>query len=194
MPRITATELPGELLIEPDVYRDDRGFFLETFHEAKYQALGIGGAFVQDNHSRSRARTLRGLHLQRGRPQAKLIRVVRGAVIDVAVDVRRGSATFGRWVTTVLSEENLRQYYLPPGFAHGFYVTEGPADVEYKCTAIYDPAEEIGIAWNDPDLAIAWPDRDPILSGRDAGLPRLSVVFPRLPTLEECVGDHQAAR
>jgi dTDP-4-dehydrorhamnose 3,5-epimerase len=180
--RVVSTALPGVLVIEPDVYRDDRGFFVETFHAAKYQELGISSPFVQDNHSRSRAGTLRGLHLQNGRqPQGKLVRVVSGAVLDVAVDIRRDSPTFGRWVMVELSAENFRQMYLPVGFAHGFYVTRGPADVEYKCTAPYDPISEVGIAWNDPDIAIDWPDRSPLLSPRDAALPPLASVLDRLP-------------
>jgi dTDP-4-dehydrorhamnose 3,5-epimerase len=186
MPRVVATELPDVLIIEPEVYRDNRGFFLETYHAAKYAALGIARPFVQDNHSSSRTGTLRGLHLQRRNPQAKLVRVVRGEIFDVAVDARRGSPTFGRYVTAVLSADNLREYYVPAGFAHGFYATDGPAEVEYKCTTFYDPASEVGIIWNDPDLAIPWPTADPILSPKDAALRRFAEVADLLPTLEEC--------
>ena len=180
MPRITPTALPDVLVIEPDVHKDVRGFFLETYHAAKYGASGITLPFVQDNHSRSAQGTLRGIHLQISPPQGKLIRVIRGAVLDVAVDLRVGSATFGRWIATELSEDNFRQLYVPPGFGHAFYVTDGPADVEYKVTALYDPAGEIGVLWNDPDLAIAWPNSRPILSDRDAKLPRLAAVRERL--------------
>jgi dTDP-4-dehydrorhamnose 3,5-epimerase len=182
MPRIVATALPDVLVIEPDVYTDVRGFFLETYHAAKYEASGITLPFVQDNHSRSSQGTLRGIHLQIAPPQGKLVRVIRGAVLDVAVDLRVGSATFGRWISTELSEENFRQLYVPPGFGHAFYVTRGPADVEYKVTALYDPAGEIGVVWNDPELAIRWPTAEPTLSDRDAGLPRLAAVRDRLLT------------
>ena len=183
MPRIIATSLPDVLVIEPDVYKDVRGFFLETYHAAKYAARGITLPFVQDNHSRSAEGTLRGIHLQTAPPQGKLIRVIRGAVLDVAVDLRIGSATFGRWMSTELSEANFRQLYVPPGFGHAFYVTSGPADVEYKVTALYEPAGEIGVIWNDPELAIAWPHAEPILSDRDSKLPLLAAVRDRLLTL-----------
>ena len=183
MPRIVATSLPDVLLIEPDVHADVRGFFLETYHAAKYAAGGITLPFVQDNHSRSSERTLRGIHLQVSPPQGKLVRVIGGAVLDVAVDLRIGSSTFGRWVATELSEENFRQLYVPPGFGHAFYVTRGPADVEYKVTSLYEPAGEVGIAWNDPELAIGWPTAEPTLSERDARLPHLAAVRDRLPRL-----------
>jgi len=165
--RFLPTELPGVVVIEPDVHRDGRGYFLETYHAEKYRAGGIDGPFVQDNHSRSERGTLRGLHLQLSRPQGKLIRVVEGEIFDVAVDVRRGSPTFGRWVGVTLSAETFRQCYVPPGFAHGFCVMSTVAQVEYKCTDLYDPSSEIGIPWNDPALAIAWPISSPILSNRD---------------------------
>ncbi|HSL23670.1 MAG TPA: dTDP-4-dehydrorhamnose 3,5-epimerase [Vicinamibacterales bacterium] len=179
--RVVPTELPGVLLIEPDVHRDNRGFFLESFHAAKYDALGIRGPFVQDNHSLSGPRTLRGMHLQLREPQGKLVRVLEGEVLDVAVDVRRGSPAFGRWVATRLSAGNFRQCFVPPGFAHGFYVLSDRAQVEYKCTSFYDPASEIGIAWNDPEIGIEWPDDRPVLSPKDAALPTLSAAFDRLP-------------
>jgi dTDP-4-dehydrorhamnose 3,5-epimerase len=185
MPRIVATSLPDVRVIEPDVYKDVRGFFLETYHAAKYADSGITLPFVQDNHSRSSQGTLRGIHLQIAPAQGKLVRVIRGAVFDVAVDLRVGSATFGRWISTELSEDNFRQLYVPPGFGHAFYVMRGPADVEYKVTSLYDPAGEIGVVWNDPELAIAWPNPDPILSDRDSRLPRLSAVRDRLLTLAE---------
>jgi len=174
--RIIPTDLSEVLIVEPDVIRDDRGFFLETYHADRYREHGIDGPFVQDNHSRSVARTLRGLHLQLRRPQGKLIRVIEGEVYDVAVDVRRGSPTFGNWVAVTLSAENFKQCYVPPGFAHGFCVLSPVAQVEYKCTDIYDPGGEIGIAWNDPQLAITWPIADPILSARDRRHPVLADV------------------
>ncbi len=179
--RVMSTALPGVLLIEPDVYRDRRGFFLESFHAEKYRAAGIPGPFVQDNHSLSGARTLRGLHLQSAHPQGKLVRVVAGEVFDVAVDVRRGAPSFGRWVGVRLSSDNFLQCYVPPGFAHGFYVLSETAQFEYKCTTFYDPADEIGIVWNDPAIGIEWSDREPVLSAKDAALPRLEEVMERLP-------------
>jgi len=179
--RVVKTELSGVLVIEPDVHADGRGFFLETYQAEKYGAYGIHGPFVQDNHSRSAGGTLRGLHLQLRRPQAKLVRVIEGAVFDVAVDVRRGSPTFGRWVAVTLSADNFRQCYIPAGFAHGFCVVTPIAQVEYKCTDLYDPASEIGIAWNDPALAIGWPVREPLLSARDRDHPTLADAADRLP-------------
>jgi dTDP-4-dehydrorhamnose 3,5-epimerase len=179
--RIVPTELAGVLVVEPTVIRDERGFFLETYHVEKYREHGIDGPFVQDNHSTSVARTLRGLHLQLRRPQGKLIRVIEGEVYDVAVDVRRGSPTFGRWVAVRLSAENFKQCYIPPGFAHGFCVMSPIAQVEYKCTDVYDPGGEIGIAWDDPQLAITWPVTDPILSPRDSRHPGLAAI-QALPT------------
>jgi dTDP-4-dehydrorhamnose 3,5-epimerase len=179
--RVIATDLPGVLVIEPDVHRDSRGFFLETWHAAKYARAGITGSFIQDNHSKSVVGTLRGLHLQVARPQAKLVRVIEGEVFDVAVDVRRGSPTFGRWVAVTLTAETFRQCYIPAGFAHGFAVTSATAQVEYKCSDVYDPAAEVGIAWNDATLAIAWPMADPLLSDRDRSNPALNAVTERLP-------------
>ena len=179
--RVVPTDLPGVLIIEPDVHRDGRGFFLETFHAERYRAHGIDGPFVQDNHSRSMGGTLRGLHLQVQRPQGKLIRVVEGEVFDVAVDVRRGSPTFGRWLSILLSADSFRQYYIPPGFAHGFCVLSSSAQVEYKCTDFYDPVTEIGIAWNDPALAIRWPIAEPLLSPRDRQHPTLAAQLESLP-------------
>lgn len=179
--RVLPTELPGVVIIEPDVHRDGRGFFLETYHADRYRDHGIPGPFVQDNHSQSVAGTLRGLHLQLRRPQGKLIRVVEGEVFDVAVDVRRGSPTFGRWVSVTLTADNFRQCYVPPGFAHGFCVVSPIAQLEYKCTDLYDPASEIGIAWNDPAIGISWPVTDPILSQRDSRHPTLAELGDRLP-------------
>ena len=179
--RFVPTDLPGVIVVEPDVHRDARGFFLETYHAGKYAAAGIQGPFVQDNHSRSVHATLRGLHLQVVRPQAKLLRVIEGEIYDVAVDVRRGSPTFGRWVGVTLSADSQRQCYVPAGFAHGFSVISEAAQVEYKCTDLYDPDSEIGIAWDDPELGIRWPVSQPILSNRDRANPRLAAVRERLP-------------
>jgi dTDP-4-dehydrorhamnose 3,5-epimerase len=165
--RVSPTDLPGVVVVEPDVFRDGRGFFLETYHAEKYRSAGITGPFLQDNHSHSLKDTLRGLHLQIRRPQGKLIRVVEGEIFDVAVDVRVGSPTFGRWVGVTLSAENFRQCYVPPGFAHGFCVLSPIAQVEYKCTDLYDSSAEIGVAWNDPAIAISWPVQEPLLSNRD---------------------------
>ena len=165
--KVRQTALLGLLVIEPVVHRDARGFFLETFHAQRYADAGVRGSFVQDNHSCSSRDTLRGLHLQVLRPQGKLIRVVQGEIWDVAVDVREGSSTYGRWVGETLSGDNFRQLWIPPGFAHGFCVLSDVAHVEYKCTELYDPADELGIAYDDPTLAIDWPVKTPILSARD---------------------------
>ncbi len=180
--RVVSTAIPGVVIVEPDVHADDRGFFLETYQADRYRDHGIPGPFVQDNHSRSAGGTLRGLHLQRQRQQGKLIRVIEGEIFDVAVDVRRGSPTFGRWVGVALTAESFRQIYVPPGFAHGFAVLSPVAQVEYKATDFYDPADELGIAWNDPALAISWPMARPILSNRDARHPRLADLSDSLPT------------
>jgi dTDP-4-dehydrorhamnose 3,5-epimerase len=174
------TALPGVIVVEPDVYRDPRGFFLETFHQRKYTEGGIEGPFVQDNHSHSVQGTLRGLHAQVARPQGKLVRAVAGEMFDVAVDIRPGSPTFRRWVGATLSGENFRQLYIPPGFAHGFCVLSERVDVEYKCTDFYDPADEVTIAWDDPSIGIQWPVREPIVSAKDSRAPRLDEVVDRL--------------
>ena len=170
---VHATALPGVLIIEPRVFRDGRGFFVETYHERRYMEAGIALPFVQDNHSRSRAHTLRGLHFQRQRPQGKLVRVIEGEVIDVAADVNPASPTYGQWVSVSLSDENFRQIYVPPGYAHGFCVVSEIAQVEYKCTDFYDPADEGGVMWNDPVLGIEWPTTTPLLSERDQRHPPL---------------------
>ncbi len=179
--RVVPTDIPDVVVIEPDIHADGRGFFLETYHADRYREHGIAGPFVQDNQSRSVAGTLRGLHLQIRRPQGKLIRVIEGEIFDVAVDVRRGSPTFGRWVGEILTAENFRQMYVPPGFAHGFAVVSPIAQVEYKCTDLYDPASEIGVAWNDPALGITWPIAQPLLSMRDARHPTLAEQTDKLP-------------
>lgn len=181
------TEIPGVILVEPRVFRDERGFFLETYHLEKYRAGGIDVGFVQDNHSQSMKGTLRGLHAQLRRPQGKLIRVIEGEIHDVAVDIRRGSPTFGRHVAAVLSAENFRQLYLPPGFAHGFCVTSVIAQVQYKCTDFYDPASEISVLWSDPELGIEWPlepGAPPILSPKDLAGKPLRELMDVLPLYE----------
>ena len=174
------TELPDVIAVEPDVHRDARGFFLETYHREKYAAGGITATFVQDNHSRSVRGTLRGLHAQLVRAQGKLIRVVEGEIHDVAVDIRRGSPTFGRSVGMRLTGEDFRQLWIPPGFAHGFCVTSERVHVEYKCTGFYDKADEVAIAWNDPAIGIAWPIASPALSAKDQAAPRLAELKERL--------------
>jgi dTDP-4-dehydrorhamnose 3,5-epimerase len=179
--RFVPTSLPGVLLIEPDVFKDARGFFLETWHQQKYAEAGIRGPFVQDNHSHSKRGTLRGLHAQRCRPQGKLVRAVEGEMFDVAVDVRRGSPTFGRWVGFCLSGDNFRQLWIPPGFAHGFCVLSERVHVEYKCTEFYDRSDELTVAWNDPAIGIAWPIEAPLLSAKDAGAPLLAQLYDVLP-------------
>lgn len=162
------TEIPEVKIIEPKVFGDERGFFLETFQAKRYRdEAGINLEFVQDNYSRSSKGVLRGLHFQKKNPQGKLVRVVRGEVYDVAVDIRRQSPTFGRWVGTVLSEQNKRQFWVPPGFAHGFLVLSDCADFEYKCTDYYDPSDEGCLLWNDVSLAIDWPIDTPLLSNKD---------------------------
>lgn len=177
-----ATALPGVLLVVPTVHGDERGFFLETYHERRYREHGIPDRFVQDNHSRSVGPILRGLHAQRRRPQGKLVRCVAGRIFDVAVDIRRGSPTFARWVGYELSAANHQQLWVPAGFAHGFCVLgDAPAEVEYKCTEFYDPADEIGIVWNDPAVAVAWPLERPQLSAKDAALPTLAAAHDSLP-------------
>jgi dTDP-4-dehydrorhamnose 3,5-epimerase len=175
------TELPGVVLIEPRVWGDERGFFLETYHLEKYGRGGIPDTFVQDNHSRSVGPILRGLHAQQKQPQGKLVRCVEGEIFDVAVDIRRGSPTFRRWVAANLSAHNHHQLWVPPGFAHGFCVIQSPAQVEYKCTALYDADDEFAIRWNDPELGIRWPLAAPVLSAKDALAPTLGEVMERLP-------------
>lgn len=163
---LESTPIPDLVIVEPQVFADDRGFFLETYHQQRFADAGLVLPFVQDNHSRSITGVLRGLHYQIAQPQGKLIQVMRGEIYDVAVDLRRSSPAFGRWFGLTLSEEPRRMLYVPPGCAHGFYVTAGPADVCYKCTDFYAPQHERTLLWNDPHLAIDWP-----LSGT----PRVSV-------------------
>ena len=177
--RIVETSLPGVLVIEPQVHADARGFFFESYHERRFAEAGISARFVQDNHSRSGRGTLRGLHYQLEQPQAKLCRVARGEVLDVAVDVRRGSPTFGQWAGVRLSEENKRQIFVPRGFAHGFVVLSEEADFLYKCDDFYSREAERGLAWIDPQLGIRWElDGPPLLSPRDERNPPLAELSP----------------
>lgn len=167
--RFTPAAIPEVVIIEPQIFGDQRGFFMETWQAAKFAAAGIGAAFVQDNHSKSARGVLRGLHYQLRQPQGKLVRVIAGEIYDVAVDLRRASPSFGRWVGETLSAENKKMLWVPPGFAHGFYVLSESAEFLYKCTEFYAPADERVIRWDDPDLAVAWPLRGgpPLLSARD---------------------------
>ena len=182
--RVLPTELPGVLLVEPTVLSDARGFFVESWQRDRFAAVGIAGPFVQDNHSRSAPWTLRGLHAQLRQPQGKLVRAVEGEIFDVAVDIRRGSPTFGRWAGALLSAENFRQLWVPPGFAHGFLVTRGPAQVLYKATDFYAREDEIAIAWSDPAIGVAWPlpaGVEPVISDKDRTAPALAELEARLP-------------
>jgi dTDP-4-dehydrorhamnose 3,5-epimerase len=173
--KVVETALPGVLIIEPTVHGDGRGFFLETFHAERYRReAGIELPFVQDNHSRSSRGVLRGLHAQRQHPQGKLVRVTRGEVFDAVVDIRRGSPTFGQWTGVTLSDSNHRQFWVPPGFAHGFVVLSETADFVYRCTDYYHPEDEIGLLWNDTEVAIDWPVAEPLLNARDRKLPTLA--------------------
>ncbi len=176
--KVIATELPGVLLLEPKVFGDARGFFLETWQATRYAEAGLPERFVQDNQSRSQRGVLRGLHYQLIQPQGKLVWVTRGAVFDVAVDIRQGSPHFGRWYGCVLDDVDHRQLYIPPGFAHGFCVLSEEADFFYKCTDYYHPQSERGIAWNDPDVGIAWPLAEVSLSGKDQQNQRLAAQAP----------------
>lgn len=171
--KIVETVLPGVLIIQPKVHADERGFFLETFQIERYREAGVTLPFVQDNHSRSTRGVLRGMHFQRTRPQGKLVWVSRGAVLDVAVDVDPASPTFGRYSATLLDENNHHQHWIPPGYAHGFCTIGAVTDLHYKCTDLYRPDDEAGFVWNDPDVAIPWPVATPVLSHKDAALPRL---------------------
>ncbi len=179
--RFVETELPGVTVIEPDVFRDDRGFFLESWRADKYAAGGISVTFVQNNHSRSVRGTLRGLHAQRNRPQGKLVRVLAGTVFDVVVDIRRGSPTWLKWLSFELSAENFRQVYVPPGYAHGICVVSQVADLEYQCTDFYDVSDELGIAWNDSSISVVWPVAEPLLSNKDRAAAALADQFDLLP-------------
>ena len=173
---VTETELPGVLVVEPRVFGDTRGFFMESFNGERYKEVGIPDRFVQDNLSYSARGVLRGLHFQSPNPQGKLVSVLEGEVFDVAVDIRVGSPTFGRWTGTVLSGENKRQLYIPPDFAHGFLVTGEAALFFYKCTDYYRPASERVVLWNDPDIGIEWPIGAPVLSDKDRAAPPLRAM------------------
>ena len=177
--KVIETVLPGVLILEPKVHGDSRGFFQETWRADSYNNIGIPD-FVQDNHSRSTRGVLRGLHAQRLQPQGKLVRVSRGAVFDVAADINPASPTFGKHVAVELSDENHRQLYIPPGYAHGFCVLSETADFLYKCTAYYQPGDEIGVLWNDADIAVAWPIAEPQLSDKDKNLPTLRELAEQL--------------
>lgn len=184
--KVTPTKLRGVMIIEPDVYLDERGFFLETWSQKRYAEAGLPQSYVQDNLSRSTRGILRGLHLQHPFGQGKLVQVVEGEVFDVAVDVRVGSPTFGEWVGTMLTGENHHQIYIPPGFAHGFCVVSEHALFSYKCTEAYHRETELGVIWNDPDVGIEWPLKDPSLSEKDAKFPRLADIDKAsLPTWDD---------
>jgi len=174
--KIVKTPIPDLLLIQPRVFADERGFFLETFRRRGFEDQGIGLEFVQDNHSRSRKGVLRGLHFQKNYPQGKLIYVISGAIFDVALDIRRESPSFGLWHGAVLSDENHHQLWIPPGFAHGFCVMSEKVDLVYKCTDYYHPEDEGGIIWNDPELKIEWPIANPIVSEKDSKNPTLRAI------------------
>lgn len=180
--KVSRTKLQGVFIIDPDVFADPRGYFLETWAYRRYADAGLPSIFVQDNLSRSAQGILRGLHLQHPHGQGKLVHVIHGEVYDVAVDVRAGSPTFGQWVGTTLTGDNHRQVYIPPGMAHGFCVVSEYALFSYKCTEAYHRESELGVIWNDPDIGIEWPVSDPQLSGKDAVFPRLrEIPQDRLP-------------
>ncbi|MCX8089628.1 MAG: dTDP-4-dehydrorhamnose 3,5-epimerase [Verrucomicrobiae bacterium] len=176
--KVRSCEIPGLLIIEPKVFGDARGFFLETWHRQRYREAGLDVDFVQDNLSSSRRGTIRGLHFQNPRAQGKLVWVIEGEVFDVAVDLRRSSPTFGRWHGLNLSSENRLQFYIPPGFAHGFAVLSETAIFAYKCTEFYSPADELTLQWNDPDVGVQWPFADPVLSEKDKRGLRLKDLPP----------------
>jgi dTDP-4-dehydrorhamnose 3,5-epimerase len=182
--KIMPTRIPEVLLIEPEVFGDERGFFMESWHARKYAEQGLDVNFVQDNHSRSRRGVLRGLHYQLQVPQGKLVRVTAGAVFDVAVDIRKGSPSFGQWVGVELSGQNHRQLYVPPGFAHGFCVLSESADFLYKCTDYYAPETEYGVRWDDPDIGIEWPGGGFQVSEKDAANSFLCELDAELPRYE----------
>lgn len=179
--KVIQTDLSGVLVLEPKVFKDDRGFFLESYRSELYATHGIKASFVQDNHSRSAQGTLRGLHAQLRRPQSKLVRVVSGEIFDVVVDIRKGSPTFKRWIGVTLSADNFKQIWVPAGFAHGFYTLSSVADVEYKVTDYYDPGGELHLRWDDPEIGVQWPAGERILSGKDVNGKSLKELLPELP-------------
>jgi dTDP-4-dehydrorhamnose 3,5-epimerase len=183
--KFIGTELLGVTIVEPDVFRDERGFFLESWRADKYAAGGIDATFVQNNHSRSALGTVRGLHAQKAHPQGKLVRVLAGAVLDVVVDIRRGSPTWLKWISVELTAENFRQIYVPGGYAHGICVISDMADLEYQCTDFYDAGDELRIKWNDPQIGVAWPQTEPILSGKDRDAATLAEQMDQLPVWHE---------
>jgi len=184
---VEQTDFAGLMLVEPRCFRDERGFFLESFHTERYRENGIADFFMQDNHSRSRKGVLRGLHFQVKHPQAQIVTVIRGRVFDVAVDLRPDSATFGRWYGVELSDEGPRQLYMASGFAHGFCVLSEFADLHYKVSRLYDHADEGGVVWNDRDIGVRWPITDPTVSERDSAYPTLRELdrarLPHIPSL-----------
>ncbi len=186
--KIIPTTLPDVLIVEPRVFGDNRGYFMETYHEIRYRSMGIDRKFVQDNLSFSVKGTLRGLHFQIRHPQAKLVQVIQGEVFDVAVDIRPGSPTFGNWVGAHLTSENKRQLFIPEGFAHGFCVLSDTALFLYKCSDVYVPQDEGGVLWSDPDIGIAWPVQHPIISEKDSRFSRLSQLgTEQLPAGKGCL-------
>ena len=171
------TEISDVILVKPELIEDHRGFFMESYHLEKFTIGGIKCNFVQDNHAKSVQNTLRGLHFQVNFPQSKLLRCLKGRVFDVAVDIRKDSSTYGKWVGEILSDENKHQLFIPAGFAHGYYVMSETAEIAYKCSEIYHPEDELGLRWNDPDIAIEWPALNPILSDKDVILPFLADII-----------------
>ena len=180
MINVSDTSLPGVVIVESRVFDDARGFFMESFNARDFAEAGLPTHFVQDNHSRSTRGVLRGLHYQHPSWQGKLVRALVGTIFDVAVDIRRESAHFGQWFGIELSAENKKQLYVPPGFAHGFCVLSDVAEMSYKCTELYEPKEDAGVLWNDPDIGIEWPIQDPLLSPKDEAAPRLKDLPPLL--------------
>jgi dTDP-4-dehydrorhamnose 3,5-epimerase len=180
---VLTTSLPGVLVIEPKIHRDERGFFIETYHEERYLASGITTRFIQDNQSASVQNTLRGLHAQIRRPQAKLVRCIEGEIFDVAVDARKGSPTFGKWYGVFLNSQTARQMYIPEGFVHGFTVVSPAAQVEYKCSDVYVADDQLTVLWNDPAIGIVWPVQNPILSPKDRDAKPLNELLDLLPLL-----------
>jgi dTDP-4-dehydrorhamnose 3,5-epimerase len=184
--RVVSTSFPGVKLFEPQCFSDERGYFLESFHTRRYRDTGIADTFVQDNHSRSLQGVLRGMHFQINNPQSQIVTVIRGRIFDVVVDLRSGSTTFGRWYGTELSDNGLRQIYMAPGFAHGFCVLSELADLHYKVSRFYDEHDEGGLIWNDQDIGIDWPIKNPIISMRDSSYPQLRELDRRrLPHIAE---------
>ena len=179
--KVVQTELDGVVLVESEVFRDGRGFFLESYNQRKYREAGIDAEFVQDNHSRSARNTIRGLHAQQLHPQGKLVRVIAGSIFDVVVDIRRGSPKYAHWIGIRLAADNFTQCYMPPGYAHGFCVLSDVAEIEYKCTDFYYPDDELHIIWSDPDIGISWPIAHPVLSDKDRAGQRLRDLTDRLP-------------